>query len=123
MIYNEKYQIKFYKNSANGENPVLAYLEKQDLKTRNKINKYINFLSEHSGYLDEPYSKHIKGKIRELRVDFFNNHHRIFYFSFFNKKIILLSAFAKQSDKTPQKEIKKAIVRYLDVINNPQLYE
>ena len=62
------------------------------------------------GYLDEPYSKHIKGKIRELRVDFSKNKHRIFYFTFIKKNIILLHAFSKKTPKTPISEIKKAVV-------------
>jgi len=119
----KKYKIKFYKNSSNKEEPVLNYIKSLDTKSRLKISKYIEFLKNSSGYIDEPYSKHIIDKIRELRVDFFHNHHRIFYFTFINKTIILLHAFSKNTDKTPNKEIAKALNNYQDVINNPNLYE
>ncbi len=69
--------------------------------------KYIEFLRIQKGYLEEPYSRHIKGKIRELRVDFGRNKHRIFYFVFVNKTIVLLHAFLKKTAKTPISEIKK----------------
>ncbi len=118
-----EYNVKFYKNSQNRKEPVLEYIEKLDNKNKAKILKYIEFLRKNKGYLDEPYSKHIKGKIRELRVDFSNNRHRILYFTFINKTIILLHSFLKKIDKTPINEIIKAVDNYKDVINNPQLYE
>ena len=124
MIYNHNiYKIKFYKNIENGRIPVLEYFEKIPIKEKAKILKYIDFLKENKGYLDEPYSKHIKGKIRELRVDFAKNKHRIFYFTFIEKNIILLHAFLKKTAKTPQSEIKKARVNFNNVLKNKILYE
>jgi len=124
MIYNHsKYKIKFYKNIENNRVPVLEYLEKISINEKAKILEYINFLRENKGYLDEPYSKHIEGKIRELRVDFAKGKHRIFYFTFINKNIILLHAFLKKTPKTPQSEIKKARVNYHNVLENKILYE
>lgn len=122
MIYNE-YEIVFYKNSKTGREPVLEYIRKLNVKERTKIGKYLEYLQASDGYLDEPYSKHIKDKIRELRVDFSNNHHRILYFTFINKKILLLHAFLKKTTKTPENEIGRALINYHDVINNRQMYE
>jgi len=118
-----EYKVKFYKNSQNNKELVLEYLKKLDQKDKAKIFKYIEFLRQNDGYLDEPYAKHITGKIRELRMNFSRNRHRIFYFTFFNKIIILLHSFLKKTNKTPKKEIKKAIKNYKDVINNSYLYE
>lgn len=118
-----EYKVKFYKNSQSGKEFVLEYIEKLDLKNKTKILKYIEFLRQNNGHLDEPYSKHITGKIRELRVDFSHNRHRIFYFVFLNKTIILLHSFFKKINKTPKKEIIKAVNNYQDAINNPCLYE
>lgn len=124
MIYNEnEYKVKYYINSKTGEEPSLKFVFKLDDKSRIKVEKYIEYLKLHKGYLDEPYSRHITGKIRELRVDFFNNRHRIFYFTFLKKTIVLLHGFTKNTQKTPTGEIKKALENYNDAINNPQLYE
>ncbi|KKT13375.1 MAG: Phage-related protein [Candidatus Falkowbacteria bacterium GW2011_GWF2_43_32] len=123
MIYNEKYKVKFYRDSRTGRSRVYDYIESLDEKCNSKIYKYINYLVENGGYLDEPYSRHIQGKIRELRVDFSNNHYRIFYFTFIGKTIILLHAFLKKTDKTPIKEMNMALSNYNKIINNPELYE
>jgi len=123
MIYNKnEYKVKFYQDDL-GEIPFIDYLEKINKKERAKILKFIDFLKDKEGYLDESYSKHIKGKIRELRIDFGVNRHRIFYFTFIEKTIILLHAFLKKTQKTPNKEIKRAEDNFKNVINNPQRYE
>lgn len=123
MLEAEGYKVKFYRDSHDGKEPVLEYIDKLDVKNKAKVLKYVEFLREHKGYLDEPYSKHITGKIRELRVDFARNRHRIFYFTFVGKKIILLHAFLKKTNKIPALEIKKAVENYNDTINNPKFYE
>ena len=123
MIYNKgEYRVKFYQDNK-GNIQVIEYIEKLSKKEKAKILKYIEFLKDKKGYLDEPYSKHIKGKIRELRVDFSKNRHRIFYFTFINQTIILLHAFLKNTQRTPFKEIKKAEDNLKDAINNQKLYE
>lgn len=103
MIYdkNEEYSIKLFPE-------VEKYLDQLSVKDRAKVSKYIEYLRQHQGILDEPYSKHIRGKLRELRVDFGRNRHRIFYFTFINRNIILLHAFLKNTPKTPASEINRA---------------
>ena len=115
MSETEKYKIYYYKNSK-GKKPVREYIYRFAKKERAKIFKWIEFLGEHKGCSDEPYSRHIKGKIRELRIGFHSHHHRIFYFAFVGKKIILLHVFLKKTAKTPKREIEKAILNYKDYI-------
>lgn len=126
MIYNEdliEYRVKLYKDIKTGRSPVLEYIKDLRDKEESKILKYIEFLRLQKGYLEEPYSKHIKGKIRELRVDFARNRHRIFYFVFVKKTIILLHAFLKKTTKTPFSEIKKAEQNYQNILKNPKIYD
>ena len=125
MIYNQgtEYRVKFYQNIKTGRSPALEYIEGLRDKEKTKVLKYIEFLRVQKGYLEEPYSKHIKGKIRELRVDFARNRHRIFYFVFIKKTTILLHAFLKKTTKTPIFEIKKAEENYYNVLKNPKIYE
>lgn len=124
MIYYEsrEYWVTFYRE-INGTRPALAYIESLEEKEKAKIFKYIEFLRIHKGILDEPYSRHIEGKIRELRVDFARNRHRIFYFVFIGKNIIFLNAFLKKTEKTPAREIEKAKEYYRAVISNKEIYE
>ena len=125
MIYNDKieYKTKFYQNIRTGKIPALDYIERLSDKEKAKVLKFIEFLQEKEGYLEEPYSKHIKGKIRELRIDFGRKRHRIFYFVFIKKTIVLLHAFLKKTPKTPIAEIKRAEENYYEVLRNPKIYE
>lgn len=123
MIYNnsDDYKVKFY-TDKDGRVPIIEYLDELSVKEKAKILKYIEFLRVHDGVLDEPYSKHIKDKIRELRVDFSRKRHRIFYFTFINKNIILLHVFLKKTEKTPLREIEMAKENYEDVLKNKKIY-
>jgi len=58
-----------------------------------------------------------------LRVDISSKRHRIFYFTFVGKNIILLHAFLKKTPKTPLSEIKIARENYNNVLTNPKIYE
>ena len=121
MIYKKEgeYRTSFYKDKR-GKSSVLEYMFTLPKKERFKIEKYMEFLRANEGVLDEPYSKHIKGKIRELRVDFGKNRHRVFYFTFIERNIIFLHAFLKKTQKTPLSEIKIAEETYHKFINNPE---
>lgn len=120
MIYSkeEEYSIIFYQDTKTGHKPVLEYIRSLTAKEKAKISKYIDYLKINKGVLGEPYSRHIKGKIRELRIDFSNNKHRIFYFTFVDKNIIFLHAFLKKTQKTPLEEIQKAENNYYNVIKH-----
>ena len=119
----DEYKITFFYDPDTKKVPVREYMENLTPKEQTKITKYIDFLQENKGVLDEPYTKHIRDKLRELRVDFGKNRHRIFFFTFVGKNIILLHAFLKQSPQTPESEITKALNNYYKIINNPHLYE
>ena len=123
IYYNTEYTIRFYEDIKTGKSPVLEYIDNLSKKERAKVSKYVNFLKINRGVLDEPYSKHIKGKIRELRVDFGKNKHRIFYFIFIDKNIIFLHAFLKKTAKIPQREIDRAEDNYYNILNNYKRYE
>lgn len=125
MIYTEdsEYRVKFYIDLKTNKKPVQEFLDSTNLKSKTKVLKYIEFLRISKGILAEPYSRHIKDKIWELRVDFARGRCRILYFIFINKNIILLHAFTKHSAKTPLADIASAQTRYLEVINHRYLYE
>jgi len=123
MIYNGEYKVKFYRDSGTGKEFPLDFIKSLNVKARSKIFKYIEYLRANDSYLDEPYSRHIRGKIRELRVDFSKNRFRLFYFCIIGKTIIILHAFLKKTDKTPLKEIETAENRLIDCLNNIEKYE
>ena len=113
----EEYRV-VYCADRKGREPVKEYIEEFPKKERAKIFAYIDLLRESQGYLNEPYARHITGKIRELRIDFSKDRHRIFYFVAIKKTIILLHAFLKKTPKTPPNEIQKATERYEEFLRN-----
>ncbi|MCM1235264.1 MAG: type II toxin-antitoxin system RelE/ParE family toxin, partial [Ruminococcus flavefaciens] len=72
----------------------------------------IELLRKLGGELKEPYVKPIKGKhnkgLYELRIKFSSDIARIFYFTYYNNKFVLLHGFIKKTMKTPEKEIDQA---------------
>ena len=125
MIYyeNKQYSVSFYTLVLSSVSPVIEFIESLPPKHQAKIFKYIDFLRFKNGILDEPYSRHIKGKIRELRVDFGKNKYRIFYFTLIGKRIVMLHGFIKKTNQTPIQEISMAEKNYSNVINNLNHYE
>jgi phage-related protein len=128
MIYDNtdefnQYRVTLFRDPKTNLSPVQDYIDSLPIKEQGKIVKYIKFLKENEGVLGEPYTSHIKGKIRELRVDFARKRHRIFFFTFVGKNIVLLHAFLKKSAQTPIAEIRQAEINYYKVITNSHLYD
>ena len=106
------WQVEYYKK-VNGKIPVVDYLLSLNAKMRAKVFSEIELLEKHGTNLREPYAKPIKGKkykdLFELRIKFSNDISRIFYFTFKNNTFVLLHGFTKKSEKTPEKELDKAL--------------
>lgn len=88
---------------------VEVYLDSLPREHREKIEDMIRLLEAKNGVLDEPYSRHLREKIRELRVQFGGIHHRILFTLLPGQIILLLTAFSKKTRKTPPRLINKAI--------------
>ena len=104
------YEIYFYEDK-NGNSPVFDYIQALSQRTdkdsrinHNKINDYIQTLSEYGKAAGEPYVKHIEGDIWEIRPV----RGRIFFASWEEDGFILLHHFVKKTQKTPQREIDQA---------------
>ena len=123
MNHPSEYKVYYYQNSHTKRAPVLEYIQKIPTKDRAKIAAYITLLRDWNGRLDEPYSRYIRSGIRELRVDFAHNRHRVFYITVEGKKIILLHAFLKKTSKTPGQEITRALNNFKDYKINKDIIE
>lgn len=107
-----KWQVEYYKKK-DGSIPVLDYLLSLDTKMRAKVFSEIELLEKHGPKLREPYVKAIKGEqykgLFELRVKFASNISRIFYFTYRQNTFVLLHGFTKKTEKTPQRELDRAL--------------
>ena len=115
----EKFKIKFFKTS-NGREPVREYLkemaltnEKTTRDTLETISEFLIMLKAKGNTLGEPYIKHLQGPVWELRP----KNRRILYCCILQNQIYLLHIFKKTTQKTPKKEIAKALNRYKILIN------
>jgi phage-related protein len=86
------------------------FLKKQTKKVQDKIYKILEAI-ETLEYVPERYLKHLKGAdgLYEARIQLGSNIWRVFCFFDKGKLVILLNGFQKKTQKTPKKEIDKAI--------------
>ena len=106
-----------YYRDAKGNEPVREFLDSLSLPAKTKMMRLIEFLTDKGVLLKEPYTKQIKGKIRELRVKDKQGAVRVLYFTYTGRQFILLHGFIKKTDKTPEREIEIAEKRMIDYIN------
>ena len=86
------------------------FLKKQNRKVQNKIYKILEAI-ETLEKVPERYLKHLKGTngLYEARIQLGSNIWRVFCFFDRGKLVILLNGFQKKTQKTPKKEIDKAV--------------
>ena len=106
MVHN----IYFYKDK-NGNEPVLEYMRElaskkgKDSRIKlNKINDYIELLSQHGTRAGEPYIQYLDAEIWELRP----LRDRILFVAWIDGSFVLLHHFMKKTQKTPKREIEQA---------------
>jgi len=87
-----------------------AFLLKQNRKVQDKIYKVIEIIETYER-VPSTYLRSIKGTsgLYEARIKLASNIWRVFCFFDEGKLVILLNGFSKKSQKTPKKEINKAI--------------
>ncbi|MHB1545931.1 MAG: type II toxin-antitoxin system RelE/ParE family toxin [bacterium] len=112
---NEEWQINFFKH--NNRSPVEEWLNGLPVDTRSKILRHIELLKNNGLSLKEPFVKHIKDKIYELRTRDKDGIYRVLYFLHSEKTFMLLHGFVKKTDKTPGDAIKIAENRMKEIIN------
>jgi len=104
MIMTTQYKVEYYEDST-GKSLVRNYIHNiSDKREKAKIIAMIEHLRINNGYLEEPQSRHLDGKMRELRI----KRHRIIYALMRGRLILLLYGFFKETQNTPPEAIKKA---------------
>ena len=106
------YKVIFY-NDRKGQEPVKDFLANLIKKEKVKIFKYI-YLLEEKKPSELSVDKHYKNLsyqpgLWEVRVDFGKNGYRVFYFYHAESTVVLLHAFRKKTDETPQEELAIAL--------------
>jgi len=107
------WEVEFYRDRS-GREPVCTFFDGLPVGTRARVVKLIDLLSESGVLLKEPYTRHIRGKLRELRVKDSLGHIRVLYFTFTGRRFVLLHGFVKKTGRTPEREIDLAEKRMHD---------
>ena len=106
------WELEFYQKE-DGEIPVEKFLLSLTPKLRAKAYSEILLLKKLGINIREPFSTAIKGErykgLFELRVKFSSDNTRIFYFLYEKNTFILLHGFVKKTNKTPERELEKAL--------------
>ena len=76
----------------------------------------MKLLSEYGLTLGIPHIKPLENKIYELRVKTKDKGYRLLYFAYVNRTFIFTHGFIKKTQKTPRKDIDKAIKRMNEFI-------
>lgn len=69
---------------------------------------YADLLADFDGVLDEPYSRHLGGKVRELRFRLEQRHWRVTYWLAPDRRIVFLTVFAK-TQRQETVEVQRAL--------------
>ena len=118
------FTIDFYETS-DGHSDVRDFLEELQKKSSTskdariqyqQLARYIWLLQENGTHLPQEITKHLKDDIWELRPG--NN--RVFYFFCKDDTYVLLHHFRKKSQKTPQREIDRAISEMRDYLSRKE---
>jgi len=100
--------VEMYETES-GETPIEDFLLSLDKKMLAKATTEIGILKENGRNMRGPYSKHMKNGIFELRIQVADNISRVFYFFYVGNKIILTNGFIKKTQKTPPRELERAL--------------
>ncbi len=101
---NKKREVFFYKDYFE------SFYQKQKEKVQEKTIWTFDLIEEVEN-VPEKYLKHLTGTdgLYEIRVQLGNDIFRIFCFFDKGKLVVLMNGFQKKTQKTPKKEIEKAL--------------
>ena len=102
---NKKWHIVFCDEQVSAC-PVAEFIDECPPKHQVKIMRFLSLLEEMGPTLPRPYADLLKDGIHELRLTLSGDHIRLLYFFCFEKFIVLYHAFAKNTQRVPEKFIR-----------------
>lgn len=105
-----------YYTTPRGDCPVKEFMDELPRKSAEKTAIFIQYLGEKGPLLHRPYTDHVRGSIRELRVQFAHNSVRVLFFFMVKNDIVLLHGFLKKDMALRESDIRMAEERMKDWI-------
>jgi hypothetical protein len=78
---------------------VRAWVDALSMSDRSRVEAVLDFLAEKGELLPFPHSSHLRGKLRELRIQFGRERRRISYYAASGHRFVLLTVFRKTKAK------------------------
>lgn len=104
-----------YYVTAAGRSPVREYVAGLPPQERARLTFDLELLESLGLALGAPHVRVIRGKLWELRTTG-RLQHRVLYFAVSERRLVLLHAFTKKTQKTPSAEIDTALRRMADYL-------
>lgn len=105
-----RWEVDDYRGSQ-GARPVKEFLDGLSAARRDRVAAYLEMLATEGNALRYPRSRHLGQGIFELRIMLADGPIRILYCFQPGRRVLLLSAFAKRTQKTPPDELRLARAR------------
>lgn len=109
-------EILFYIKSS-GKIPVSDYIDELSEKDQAKVAACLKSIEDLGFDSPRVEFRQIEGKLWEIKIKLSSGGHRIFYVSLTKKKMVLLHAYKKQSQKAPIKEVEIAKTRMKEIMD------
>lgn len=90
------------------EPEVRAWLDSLSDREYGRVMAYADLLAEEAETLGEPYSRHLRGKVRELRFPLRRQQFRISYWVAPRRRVVLLTVFYK-TRRVETAEVERAV--------------
>ena len=95
---------------------VQAYINALPRDIRSRFERIAMMIEEYGlERIHEPYVKHIEGSVWEMRMKGRDQIARAFYVTATGKRVVVVHAFIKKTQKTPRREIVTALRRAQEV--------
>jgi len=104
--------VEFYE-TARGRRPVQEYLDGLPTREADAILRDVEQLQAFGLQLPAPLTRSLGSKLWELRTRA-GRQHRVLYFAASGRRLVLLHAFTKKTQKTPRAELDTAADRLAD---------
>lgn len=95
-----------------GKSPIRDYIDALPGQDAGRIDEALDHLEEFGTALEMPWVRHVEGRLWELRIRG-RTAYRIIYAAASGRRLVLLHAFMKKTEKMPRKELELAQERLL----------
>jgi phage-related protein len=104
-----------YYETAQGDQPIEAFLDALSHEARAKCLAYISRLEIDGTRLPASIAAHVRGKIWELRPEWSGTEYRFFYAAIVGQRFVILHAIQKKRQKLRERDIALAEQRYEEI--------